>query len=630
MQSGGRAKPVRLLCGVATAALVAAVLLLATADNASAHAVPLHIEPPPGATLATVPSAVYVTFDSPVRVGPRNAAVRNDGVDVLAGKPRVMSGDRLVIPLRPALDSGSYSVRWSVVSDDGHEEEGVIVFGIGTGAKPAVLTTRGYVTWQRVIMRTLLLLGVLGAAGAAFFSVAVLGGALPKRQAHLLFAFFLLAFAGADALIHATSTGGTRFERFMIVATVASGIGAAAAALAPLEGRLRFVVWGAAAVLFVCPTLAGHALDADQPAVIAPAADLLHLGGAAVWLGGVASLVLARTGTVQRFAQFALPAVAVVALGGAARALTELSSVSQVWTTGYGRALVIKTAIFAALLTLAWLGRRGLLVVQLALLAGLAVTVGALTDLRPGRARSAVSSVQPSVPQPPAAPPSRAYVDAGQAGPLAVGFAWLDGKVWVTLVGQDGGVVTNVPVQVASTGRLVHIAVAGTNLQFAVPATLDPAAAALRRARNVYDAARALTIVERLSSRPGISQTSVFHERAPDRLAYRIVASTEPGLAGRQAVVIGARRWDRSGRGPWRRSSYGQIRVPLAYWGPHPQNAYYSAPNVVTFFDPRTHAWFRLQLDSAGRPAELTMTAGAHFMHHDYSFRSPEISPPSR
>src|SRR5205085_6779448 len=140
-------------------------------------------------------------------------------------------------------------------------------------------------------------------------------------------------------------------------------------------------VWAAAAVLFVYPTFAGHALDAGQPAVIAPAADLLHLGGAAVWLGGVASLALARTGSVQRFAQFALPAVALVALGGAARALTELSSLSQVWTTSYGRALVVKTTVFAALLALAWLARRRLLLVQLALLAVVAVTVGALTDL---------------------------------------------------------------------------------------------------------------------------------------------------------------------------------------------------------------------------------------------------------
>ena len=44
--------------------------------------------------------------------------------------PRVTSGNRLVIPLRPSLSAGTYSVRWSVVSDDGHEEEGVLAFGM--------------------------------------------------------------------------------------------------------------------------------------------------------------------------------------------------------------------------------------------------------------------------------------------------------------------------------------------------------------------------------------------------------------------------------------------------------------------------------------------------------------------
>ena len=370
-------------------AILLAALALATTGSAQAHAVPLRIEPAARVNLAAAPGAVVVTFDSPVHVGPRNAAVRDNGVDVLGGKPRIASGNRLVLPLRPGLGRGAYSVRWSIVSDDGHEEEGVIAFGVGTtGAPVAVLTTHGSATWQRVLMRALFVLGVLGAAGAAFYSIAVLGGVLPRRQAHLLFAFFLLAFAGADALLHVTSAGGTRFGRFMIVATVAAGVGAAAAALAPLRSALRFVVWGAAAVLFLCPTFAGHALDADQPALIAPAADLLHVGGAAVWLGGLASLAVARTGTAQRFAHYALPAVMVVALAGAARALTELGAFSQVWTTSYGRALALKTAIFAIVLGLVWLGRRRFLRVEVLLLTALAVSVAALTDLRPGRVRA--------------------------------------------------------------------------------------------------------------------------------------------------------------------------------------------------------------------------------------------------
>ncbi len=629
--------------------LIAAAFALATAQPAFAHAIPLHAEPPNGAILLTAPRYVSVTFDSTVRVGPRNAAIRNDGTNVLGGAPRIAPGNRLVIPLRSGLTDGDYTVRWSIVSDDGHEQEGVIVFGLGrTAAQPvAALSTRSYVTWQRVLMRTLLLLGVLGAAGAAFFSLAVLGGELPRRQAHLLFVCFLLAFAGADALIHATSAGGTRFGRFMIVATVAAGIGAAASALAPLEARLRYLVWAAAAALFVCPTLAGHALDADQPAVIAPAADLLHLGGAAVWLGGVASLALARTGSVRRFSQFALPAVLVVAIGGAARALTELSSFSQLWTTSYGRALLVKTAVFAVLLALVWLARRRLLLVQLALLAGLAVAVGTLTDLRPGRARASAATPTPSnVPLPPRAPPVGAYVDAAQAGKLAVGLAWRNGVATVTVVDPDGG-GGRVPVQIdgraaaecgrgcftATSGRTVNVAVGGTTLHFVVPAHLHSAAAELRRATRAYDALRSLTIVERLSSEPGNSQVSIYHERAPDRLAYKIVSATQAGVAGTEGIVIGSRRWDRSPGGRWQPSPQTPIRVPRTYWGAQARNAFAAGPNELTFYDPQVRAWYRLRVDPrTDVPVSLTMVGAAHFMHHTYSGfgHSAAISPPSR
>jgi methionine-rich copper-binding protein CopC/putative copper export protein len=616
---------------VARRLLAVGALALVVAQQASAHAIPLHAEPPNGAILLTAPRYVSVTFDSSVRVGPRNAAIRNDGTNVLDGVARIAPGNRLVIPLHSGLADGDYTVRWSVVSDDGHEQEGVIVFGLGrSAAQPtAALTTHGFVTWQRVLMRTLFLLGVLGAVGAAFFSLAVLGGDLPRRQAHLLFVSFLLAFAGADALIHVTSASGTRFERFMIVAAVAAGIGAAASALAPLEARLRYLVWAAAATLFVCPTLAGHALDHDQPAVIAPAADLLHLGGAAVWLGGVASLALARTGSIRRFSTYALPAVGVVALGGAARALTELSSLSQIWTTSYGRALLVKTAVFAVLLVLVWLARRRLLLVQLALLTVLAVAIGTLTDLRPGRARATTVRTTPSnVPPPAPGPPPGAYVDAGEAGKLAVAFAWLDGKATVTLVGPDGAAVTDVPVNVTSSGRTFRVAVAGTTLRFDVPGKLRSGAALLHRATHMYDALPAVSLTEALSSGPGNHQTSVFHERAPNRIAYRIESSTQAGITGSESIVIGSRRWDRKPGGSWQLSPQGEIRVPRTYWGSQARNVYIVGPDELTFYDPQVRAWYRLRLAPSGLPAQLTMIGAAHFMSHHYAVGSPSISPP--
>jgi len=401
---------------VATLALVFALVWV---PAGWAHASPQTSTPAPGAVLRTAPAAVEVTFDSPVHVGPRNAAIRNDGVSVLGGKPHVLGSRELVLPLRPRLPDGDYTARWSVVSDDGHEEEGLIAFGIGKASVTPVptLTARGSESWQRIVMRTALFVGALGAAGLAFFALAVLRPLgleppLARRESHVLFAFFLLAFCGADALAHTAGAGGTRFERVQVVATVTAGVGAAAAALAPVVPRLRFAAWLAAAVLLACPTFAGHALDRDQPRVVAAAADLVHLAGAAVWLGGLAGLAWVsgshRTSAARRFSGFAAGAVVLVASGGIARAVTELASVNQLWSTGYGRALLVKTGLFACLLGLGWLARRRrpLVLAELALLAGVAVAVGTLTDLRPGRVRSSPAA---AVPQRPAAPTAGRY-----------------------------------------------------------------------------------------------------------------------------------------------------------------------------------------------------------------------------
>ena len=259
--------------------LIVAALALATAQPAWAHATLVRTTPADRAVLAHAPHAVVVEFDDTVRVGPRNAAIRNDGVNVLRARPGISHARTLVVPLRAGLRDGDYTVRWSIVSGDGHQEEGLVAFAVGQGraAPTAALTARGILTWQRALMRTLFFLGILGAAGTAFFAAVVLRPlgverTLLRPQAHLLFAGFLLAFLGSDSLVHTASAGGTRFERVVQVAATLAAVGGAAAALAPLYPRLRHLSWACAGLLFVCPTLSGHALDRDQPAVLAPLA----------------------------------------------------------------------------------------------------------------------------------------------------------------------------------------------------------------------------------------------------------------------------------------------------------------------------------------------------------------------
>ena len=115
------------------AVLAAVVAALVLPGAAFAHATLLHTTPANGAVLAKAPTAVTVTFDDGIRVAKGNAAVDNDTQgSVLAGKATT-DGRDLTIPLKPLAD-GAYSVRWSIVSEDGHREEGVLAFAVGEGS----------------------------------------------------------------------------------------------------------------------------------------------------------------------------------------------------------------------------------------------------------------------------------------------------------------------------------------------------------------------------------------------------------------------------------------------------------------------------------------------------------------
>ena len=376
--------------------------------GAWAHARLVRTVPADGAVLASPPRAVWVVFDDTVRVSSGIRAIRNDGGSVAAGKPSVGGGKTLVIPLRAGLRDGDYTVLWRVLSDDGHTLSGVIAFGVGAGRAPpqAALSADNGPGVQSVVSRFLLFAGLLTAAGAAFFRFAV-GPVTPR----LLLGAFLLAFVGISGVAHDVSVS-TRFGSVMAAAAVIAGVGALLAALAPLYSRLEIPAFAAALVLLPAPTLAGHALDRGRP-LLEPLVDFLHSAAASVWLGGLVALglALAQGGgepgvLVRRFSKIALASVLVLSVSGAIRALAELRTVGQVWSTGYGRVLIVKTMLLAALVLVGWFNRHRLIprlsfdalrrnvAVELTLFAALVAAVALLTDLRPGRdvlARAAVT-----------------------------------------------------------------------------------------------------------------------------------------------------------------------------------------------------------------------------------------------
>jgi len=643
------------------AAVVAALVLPAAA---LAHATLLQTTPANGAVLAKAPKTVTVLFDDSVRVAKGNAAVENaTQSSVLAGNATV-HGRVLTIPLK-ALADGAYSVRWSIVSEDGHREEGVLAFAVGAGsaAPHSVLGASVPLTWSDILLRSLYYLGVLAGAGFAVFALLarrIVGPSLQRPLAHLVFFALLLAFLGGSGILH-TAPPGTRFALVMKVALTVSLAGGAAAALAPTLPQLLPVAYAAALALLAAPSLSGHALDRDQPRVLSVIVDLAHMTSAAVWFGGLIAIVYAvpratiddatRRAAVARFSQAALFSVIVLGASGIARAVTELSAVSQLWSTSYGRALLVKTAIFVPLLGVGALNRTVLMRVfgrvrrsariEVVAVVGIVVAVAILTELAPGRKASRSIAAAPlAAALPPKLPPRDAVVDARELGSLAVAIGREPRRTTVTIIGPDATGVDGRDVRVngvaaapcgsgcyrapaPATGAL-RVSVGGHLLTFDVAATATDATALLARITRTYRASRTIVFDETLASSPTNAQTTRFTIVAPHNLSYQT-------RGGPGAIVIGARRWDRSAAGSrWQPTSQTPIDVTAPYWA-RPTNAHLVGPRTITFLDRRIPAFFRVTFKGS-RPTVSHMTAAAHFMTDRYvGFDVPAVvSPPSR
>jgi copper resistance protein C len=105
------------------------VLLLATGP-ASAHALLDHAEPRVGNKVATAPNEVTLWFTQKLENAFSTITVTNAaGQRVDTGNTRV-SGDHMSVSLRPG-GTGTYHVKWRVLSVDTHSTDGSFTFQVG-------------------------------------------------------------------------------------------------------------------------------------------------------------------------------------------------------------------------------------------------------------------------------------------------------------------------------------------------------------------------------------------------------------------------------------------------------------------------------------------------------------------
>jgi copper transport protein len=353
-------------------------LLLGSASSASAHAVLLEAEPADGAQVDTAPSKVTLRFSEEPE--PRLIAVRvldQGGAELETGEAVPIPGNGLEVTV-PQLDQGVYTVTWRVVSRvDGHPTAGVFAFGVGVPATAPVVEAEAAETPPpspvEIVGRWLLFVGLGLMVGCAF-----VGGlafrAAPRSSLRLAAAAWAVGVVGLILLAVAQRQGAQvgfgellatdigRALLYRAAAILAAGLLLIVALVSPrLRALALLAAGGAAAAAMLVHVAAGHAAATGTLRWAKVVAQWIHFAAVGVWLGGLAALLAGvrgapaetKTMAVRRFSTTAGVALALVAITGVVRAVQEVGSWGDLFTSGYGLLVVAKAGL---LLVLAGLG----------------------------------------------------------------------------------------------------------------------------------------------------------------------------------------------------------------------------------------------------------------------------------
>ncbi len=379
-----------------------------------AHANLLRSDPPAGARLDEPPQEVRLWFSEPIE--PAYTEVRlldSSGKAVPTGPLRVLLGDgtAVAVAVTSPLGQGIYTVGWRAMSRvDGHITEGSFSFGVGV-APPRTGATSGAAgnPLEAPLRAAVFVLAAWLVGGALFWLLVdrtdwpeglTLGVALGLQLAVLFWTLVWGVAAGGPQRLFDTVFN-TQLGRVFIVRNVFA------------LGLVLSTLWGPAARLGIgvaflgTVSLGSHAAATADP--LAVFIDWAHLVGAAAWAGGLIRLAAftwsGRKAKVDwgrvigRFSNLAMVSVAVIGLSGVYRAWQELSDLSALIDTVWGRLLLAKTMVAGLALLLGgfhlfrWrlraegpspLVRRSLLA-EAALLGGVLVITGPLTFNPPAR-----------------------------------------------------------------------------------------------------------------------------------------------------------------------------------------------------------------------------------------------------
>jgi copper transport protein len=373
----------------------AAGLTLATfvgVGRVSAHAELLTSDPQPGAVLDTAPNHITLTFSEPVEIslgGIRLFDGSGASIDVSAARHSEGRDDAVEVDL-PALADGSYVVDWRVVSADSHPVHAAFTFQVGpesnlaSGLLDQIISsshTGKTASTGLTISRSL----VTASIAIVFGGLLACGmGIVPfgRRQRVVIGASAAVgAIAGALAMplevgytagrslevITDGSAWSAVFDTTIGVAWVIRAVGIAAVGAFLLATHLRssatwwrlILIVGLVAV-GIASAYGGHGATGRWH-YLGVFLTMLHVTSMAVWLGGLAMLILSFGDTqrdgVERFSSIALLAVVTVVITGTIQGFRQVGSLDGLTSTSYGKLLIWKLIAVGAVLGVAAVAR---------------------------------------------------------------------------------------------------------------------------------------------------------------------------------------------------------------------------------------------------------------------------------
>lgn len=608
--------------------VVALVPLYGWVTMAGAHSFLVSTSPFQGQRLDSAPEVLVLEFSEAVDLeSVRLELQAADGGEVRRLEPELEGGGLAVRAAVGPTDDGVYVVAWEARSAvDGHGSLGEFAFAVGAGAGSVPSSTQSEPTDPATLVASWLFTAGL----AAFLGAAVIRASGGDQA---------VGPGERDLLRRAARPG---------LAVALGGVGVAA-----LVGRSDLVALSVVAQLLLMialivvglgrgwrwPILASVAAGAvwatrshgAGDGLVGWAIDFVHLIAGSAWLGSLVLVVivgwrLRREGeswlpVVRTYARPALGLVLVLGSAGIVGAVRLVPSWSQLWSTTYGRVVVVKLLLFAGAALAALLARRRGLGGDRPRLARRVMSAEAVLVL--GAAGLAGLLVAGAPPLPPAAaeqllgpPPLGDDVarDAGLAGQLNVEIASDGQRLDISVFGPSGplaGTQLDVSVQ-GPRGEIADLAPRPCGAGcFTLALGLEPGATSVAVTATASDLTGGY-FEGRLRWPPG--------DREPDRLASLVARMRQvPELTLTEQVDSGPG----SVSAPGTFTIDGDAFVNAEPWAAaNLEQVWFREgdPDRLTLYVPGSQIFAQLELDPEGRIATERLVTPGHLITREFQY----------